>query len=78
MDEVASSGIATLSISAQEPPRTVGGGRVEAVATPARLAPLILMNDPGAKLVVPSMALTTPSGEVTNTASVMLLRTLCR
>ena len=58
--EVCRSGIATLSTSTQEPPRTVGGGNVAAVALEARLDPVIVRNDPGWKLVDPAALFTIP------------------
>src|ERR1017187_9882720 len=45
----------------QEPPSRVGGGIESAVAVEARLAPVMVMNDPGLMLVVvPSFEFTTP------------------
>ena len=47
-----------------EPPNTVGGGSVLAVAFAARLAPLMVINDPGWKLVEPSSELTIPPAAI--------------
>src|ERR1043165_9007241 len=44
----------------QEPPRTVGAGIVSAAAAPARLVPLMVMNEPGRILGVPSDEFTMP------------------
>src|SRR5215831_16596121 len=52
--EVEISGIATLLISTHEPPKTAGAGNVSAFVAEARFAPLMVMNDPGLKVVVPS------------------------
>src|SRR4051812_39957059 len=54
----------------QDPPSTVGGGIVSAVAVPARFLPLIVMNDPGLKLVVPSAELMMPRAPVLITGRV--------
>src|SRR5580704_194078 len=58
--EVESKGIAILPTRTQEPPSRVGVGSVLAVAGIARLAPLMLMNEPGFKALVGVVALVTP------------------
>ena len=45
--DVTSSGTAMSPNVTQEPPSTVGGGIESAAAAPARLLPLIVMNEPG-------------------------------
>src|SRR4051794_34701374 len=43
-----------------DPPSTVGGGMMSAVAADARFAPVTVMNDPGRRFAVPSAAFTIP------------------
>ena len=59
-EEVAIRGIATSLISTQLPPSTEGGGSVSAVWAVAKLAPVIVMNEPGLKFALPSAEFTTP------------------
>src|SRR5215471_14914697 len=47
-----------------EPPSTVGGGIVSAVALAARLLPEIVINEPGRKVAVPSAEFTMPRAPV--------------
>src|SRR5438067_1945216 len=59
--EVESSGIEMSPNVTQEPPRTVGGGMVSAVAAVARFLPVMVMKEPGRMLVVvPSEELMMP------------------
>src|SRR5450756_1270331 len=47
-----------------DPPSTVGGGIVSAVAASARCVPEIVMNEPGSKFGVPSAEFTMPRAPV--------------
>src|ERR1700722_2306635 len=52
-----SRGISTEFITTQEPPNTVGEGSALATVAEARLDPLMVTNEPGLKVVVPSTEL---------------------